>query len=276
VSAPQLPPQELDAPRFTLGRSLPWITTPLLLAVLVLAWHVYVQQAKMSAFILPAPAAVWAAWKQLILSPSLWQHTWATVYETLAGFFWASVIGVALGVALARLRWLELTLNPFIVASQVVPKVALVPLMIVWFGFGFTSKIVIAAILAFFPIFTNTMLGVKSVERGHRDVMVSLNATRWMVFRRLELPSSLPYVLTGMEIGVVLAIIGAVVGEFLGGNTGLGYLLVAKMGAYETDALFAVIVHMTMVGFVFYFAIGAIRRLLIPWHESVAMEKVSL
>ena len=274
MSAPQ-PPQELDAPRFTLGRSLPWITTPLLLAFLILGWHLYVEGSKISAFILPAPAAVWASWKQLILSASLWQHTWATVYETLAGFFWASLIGVALGVALARLRWLELTLNPFIVATQVVPKVALVPLMIVWFGFGFTSKIVIAAILAFFPIFTNTVLGVKSVERGHRDVMVSLNATRWMVFRRLELPSSLPYVLTGMEIGIVLAIIGAVVGEFLGGNTGLGYLLVAKMGAYETDALFAVIVHMTMVGFLFYFAIGAVRRLLIPWHESVAVEQAS-
>lgn len=274
MTAPQ-PPPELNAPRFTLGRSLPWITTPLLLAVLVLAWHLYVEGSKISAFILPAPAAVWAVWKQLILSASLWQHAWATVYETLSGFFWASLVGVALGVALARLRWLELTLNPFIVATQVVPKVALVPLMIVWFGFGFTSKIVIAAILAFFPIFTNTVLGVKSVESGHRDVMVSLNATRWMVFRRLELPSSLPYILTGMEIGVVLAIIGAVVGEFLGGNSGLGYLLVAKMGAYETDALFAVIAHMTMVGFLFYFAIGAVRRLLIPWHESVEIEKSS-
>ena len=93
------------------------------------------------------------------------------------------------------------------------------------------------------------------------------------VIRRLELPSSLPYILTGMEVGIVLAIIGAVVGEFLGGNTGLGYLLVARMAAYETDVLFAVIVHMTMVGFLFYFAIGVVRRILIPWHESVAAEK---
>lgn len=266
-------PKELDAPRFDAGKSLPWVTTPLLLAVLVLIWHFYVSESRISAFILPSPASVWAAWKEMIVAGATWRHTWATVYETLAGFFWASLIGVALGVALGRLRWLEVTLNPFIVATQVVPKVALVPLMIVWFGFGLTSKIVIAAVLAFFPILSNTVLGVKSVDSGHRDVMVSLNATRWMVFRRLELPSSLPYILTGMEVGIVLAIIGAVVGEFLGGNTGLGYLLVARMSAYETDVLFAVIVHMTMVGFLFYIAIGVVRRLLIPWHESVAIEK---
>lgn len=266
-------PRELAAPRVSLGGFLPWLTTPLLLAMLVLVWHVYVSESRISAFILPSPAAVWAAWKEMIVAGPTWQHTWATIYETLAGFFWASLVGVALGVALGRLRWLEITLNPFIVATQVVPKVALVPLMIVWFGFGMTSKIVIAAILAFFPILSNTVLGVKSVDSGHRDVMVSLNATRWMVFRRLELPSSLPYILTGMEVGIVLAIIGAVVGEFLGGNTGLGYLLVARMAAYETDVLFAVIVHMTMVGFLFYFAIGVVRRILIPWHESVAAEK---
>lgn len=266
-------PRELAAPRVSLGGFLPWLTTPLLLAMLVLVWHVYVSESRISAFILPSPAGVWAAWQEMIVAGPTWQHTWATIYETLAGFFWASLVGVALGVALGRLRWLEITLNPFIVATQVVPKVALVPLMIVWFGFGMTSKIVIAAILAFFPILSNTVLGVKSVDSGHRDVMVSLNATRWMVFRRLELPSSLPYILTGMEVGIVLAIIGAVVGEFLGGNTGLGYLLVARMAAYETDVLFAVIVHMTMVGFLFYFAIGVVRRILIPWHESVAAEK---
>ncbi len=268
-----LPPPELGARRATLGSALPWITTPLLLVLFFGIWHVYVSSTGISAFILPAPAAVWEGWKELMVTRSTWTHTWTTIYETLAGFFWASLIGVSLGVALGRVRWLELTLNPFVIATQVVPKVALVPLMIVWFGFGMTSKIIIAAVLAFFPILTNTVLGVKSVDPGHRDVMTSLNATRWMVFRRLELPSSLPYILTGMEIGVVLAIIGAVVGEFLGGNQGLGYMLVAKMNAYETDMLFAVIIHMTMVGFLFYFAIGAMRRLLIPWHDSVVIER---
>ena len=121
---------------------------------------------------------------------------------------------------------LEKMLNPFIVATQVVPKVALVPLFVVWFGFGITSKVVIAAVLAFFPILLNTLLGVKSVDRGHREVLASLNASRWQSIIELEFPSALPYILTGMEVGVVLAIIGAVVGEYLGGSQGLGNLAV--------------------------------------------------
>ena len=193
------------------------------------------------------------------------------MYATLLGFAWALAVGVPLGITIGRRRWLEATLNPFIVATQVVPKVALVPLFVVWFGFGVTSKVIIAAVLAFFPILTNTVLGVKSIDAGHRDVMTSLNATRWQVFRRLELPACLPYILTGMEVGIVLAIIGAIVGEYLGGNTGLGALLIAKMNAFETDALFAVIGQMTLLGFVFFFAIGALRRLLIPWHQSSGM-----
>jgi NitT/TauT family transport system permease protein len=205
----------------------------------------------------------------MLSSSRAWGHTWLTVYVTLMGFAWALVIGVGLGVLLGRMRWLELTLNPFIVATQVIPKVALLPLFVVWFGFGNTSKVIVAAILAFFPILTNTVLGVKSVDMGHRDVMTSLNASRWQIFRRLELPSSLPYILTGMEVGIVLAIIGAIVGEYLGGNAGLGFMLVSKMNGYETDGLFAVIIQMTLLGFFFYFATGALRRLLIPWHPSV-------
>jgi len=247
---------------------LPWITTPALFLVLVGIWHLYVAETGISAFILPSPGSVWDAWLEMLDSPRAWRHTLATIHVTLIGFAWALVVGVGLGVLIGRVRWLEQTLNPFIVATQVVPKVALVPLFVVWFGFGPTSKIIVAAVLAFFPILTNTVLGVKSVDAGHRDVMVSLNATRWQIFRRLELPSSLPYILTGMEVGIVLAIIGAIVGEYLGGNAGLGYMLIARMNAYETDSLFAVIIHMTILGFVFYFGIGALRRFLIPWHAS--------
>jgi NitT/TauT family transport system permease protein len=147
--------------------------------------------------------------------------------------------------------------------------VALVPLFVVWFGFGITTKVIVAAVLAFFPIFSNTVLGVKSVELGHRDVMQSLNASRLQIFLKLDLPSALPYILTGMEVGIVLAVIGAVVGEYLGGNEGLGYMAVASMNAYDTTQLFAVIIQLTLLGFLLYLAIGALRRWLIPWHHSV-------
>lgn len=247
---------------------LPWITTPFLLVALVAIWHVYVQWSGISPFILPSPGSVWAEFVLLLQSPRTWPHIYATVYATLVGFFWAIVVGIGLGVVIARVRWLEQTLNPFIVATQVIPKVALVPLFIVWFGFGITSKVIVAAVLAFFPILTNTVLGVKSIDEGHRDVMTSLNASRWQVFRRLELPSALPYILTGLEVGIVLAIIGAIVGEYLGGNQGLGHMLIARMNAFETDEMFAVLAYMSILGFVFYFTIGALRKLLIPWHAS--------
>ena len=252
--------------------ALPWLTTPLLLIALVLLWQAYVGASRISAFILPPPAAVWAAWLDLLRSPRGWADTGTTVYETLVGFAWGLVFGVGLGVLIGRLRWLETTLNPFIVGIQVVPKVAFVPLFVVWFGFGMTSKVIVAAVLAFFPILTNTVLGVKSIDAGHRDVMTSLNASRLAIFRRLELPSALPYILTGMEVGIALAIIGAIVGEYLGGNSGLGYLLIAKMNAFETDGLFAVMIHMTILGFAFYLAVGLLRRLLIPWHQSAGRD----
>lgn len=262
------PPEALSKKRFTRDGVLPWITTPVLLILLVGGWHLYVDWSRISAFILPSPGSVWTEWVDMLSNPRAWHHTWMTVYATLVGFAYALVIGVTLGVLIARVRWLELTLNPFIVATQVIPKVALVPLFVVWFGFGITSKVIVAAVLAFFPILTNTVLGVKSIDEGHRDVMTSLNASRWQVFRRLELPSALPYILTGMEVGVVLAIIGAIVGEYLGGNAGLGHMLIARMNAFETDEMFAVLIHMSILGFLFYFTIGALRKMLIPWHAS--------
>lgn len=249
-------------------RLLPWVTTPILLAIIVGIWGSYVRMTGVSPFILPSPGAVWDNWLRMLGDSRTWHHIMMTAYATVAGFSWALVVGVVTGVLIGRFRWVELTLNPFIVATQVMPKVAFVPLFIVWFGFGITSKVIVAAVLAFFPIMTNTVLGVKSVDAGHRDVVTSLNATGWQKFRRLELPSSLPYILTGMEVGIVLSIIGTIVGEYLGGSTGLGYMMIARMNAFQTDQLFAVIIFMAMLGFFFYFAIGLLRRVLIPWHQS--------
>ena len=244
------------------------LSSPLLLFLLLAGWQWYVAASGVSPFILPGPGDVWSGFVELLRTPSTWRHVWVTVEETLGGFALASVAGVLLGVPVGKLPWLERTLNPFIIASQVVPKVALVPLFIVWFGFGSTSKVVVAAVIAFFPVFTNTVLGVQSIDPGHREVMTSLNASRLAQFTRLELPSAAPYILTGMEVGIVLAIIGCVVGQYLGGNAGLGYLLVAQMNAYQTDMLFAVIVLLTLVGWAFYVLVSLARRALVPWHRD--------
>ena len=250
-------------------RALRWLTPPLLIVGFFVAWELYVALFKVSRFILPPPTRVWTAFVDLLREERTLRHTVITVEETLAGFAIAIVVGVGLGTLLGKVRWLEQALNPFVVATQVVPKVALVPLFILWFGFGITSKVVIAAVLAFFPILTNTVLGVKSIDTGHRDVMDSLNARRWDTFWNLELPSALPYILTGMEVGIVLATIGAVVGEYLGGSEGLGSLAVSTLNALQVDTLFAVILLLTLIGLALYLGIVWLRRLLIPWHESV-------
>jgi NitT/TauT family transport system permease protein len=252
------------------ARNLP---APALLIAFLLVWQLYVTEANVSPFILPGPLRVIGALGELLSRVSTWRHAWVTIQQTTLGFLAACVLGVGLGVLVGKTPWLERTLNPFVIASQVVPKVALAPLFVVWFGFGDASKVIIAAVLAFFPIFTNAVLGVKSIDLGHGDVMTSLNASAWARFRRLDLPSAAPYLLTGMEVGIVLAIIGCVVAQFIGGNDGLGYLLIDTMNAYQTDLLFAVIVLLTVIGFLFYLAIGALRRVLIPWHESAGQPR---
>jgi NitT/TauT family transport system permease protein len=268
-----VPPQRRRSLSFRIGQIPAWLGSLLLLAIFLGVWEGYVRAFNVSAFLLPPPSTVVIAWLEALTSSVLWFHTWITVVETVLGFLIAVVIGVGLGALLGKLPRLEQTVNPFIVATQVVPKVALVPLFVVWFGFGLAPKIIIAAVLAFFPILMNTILGVKSVDRGHREVLMSLNASRWQQVTQLEFPSALPYILTGMEMGIVLSIIGAVVGEYLGGNQGLGNLAVKEMNSYNTTALFAVIVHLSVVGFAFYAMLVACRRFAIPWHESVQMSR---
>lgn len=250
------------------SRYLPFFTTPLLLAAMIGLWQWYVTSNPNSQYILPRPEKVWNRLIEFMTDSKSLNHIWVTLYETLAGFAIGSVIGIGLGFMVAKSRWLERTLNPFIIASQVIPKVALVPLFTFWFGFNPSSKIIIATLLAFFPLLSNVVLGVKSVEEGKHDLMNSLGASRWARLVHVELPFALPYILTGMEVGVVLALIGAVVGEYLNPNGGLGATVVQSLNAFQLDKLFAAIVILTVIGFVFYAILAGARRFLIPWHET--------
>jgi NitT/TauT family transport system permease protein len=254
--------------RIRLGRALPWVSTAITLVLMIVIWKLVIAVFDVSPFVLPQPEDVIGGMGDLINSDGFWSDVRTTLTETLVGFSIALVLGIVGGTVLGRVVWLEQALRPVIVASQVVPKVALIPLFIIWFGFGITSKIIIVALLAFFPILLNVILGVRSVDTGHRDVMRSLNASRWQTFRRMEYPSTLPYVLAGMEVGIVFAVVGAVVGEYLGGDQGLGYRIVTSLNNLEAETLFAVIVVLTLFGFLLYLAVVGLKRLLIPWHES--------
>jgi NitT/TauT family transport system permease protein len=248
---------------------LPWIVTPSLVVVLIVAWQVIVTTFNVNPFIFPPPAAVWDAFVSLIGDARTWAATGTTVSEILLGFFIATVAGVVVGVTLGKLPWLEVSLRPLIVIAQVAPKVAFVPLFVIWFGFGLTSKVVLSALLAFFPIMLNVLLGVRSVEQGQREVMTSLNAKRGQTFTQLEMRSLQPYLFAGMEVGIVLATIGAIVGEYLGGNNGLGNMVVAAMNSLDAAMTFALILWLSIIGLVLYLIVNELKRFFIPWHESV-------
>lgn len=249
-------------------RVLPYIGTPIAVLVILAAWQGYVTASGISPLILPAPAAVFRALLALLARPDTYAQAAVTLAEAVGGFVIALFVGVTLGILFGKIRWLERALQPVIVAIQVVPKIALVPLFIVWFGFGMGSKVVIAAVLAFLPIMSNTILGVKSIERGHQEVMATLGAGRLPRLLLLELPSALPYVLTGMEVGIILAMIGAVVGEFLAGTAGMGHMAVSALNGFEVDALFAVIILLAVLGAVTYLAVVLLRRALTGWHAA--------
>lgn len=248
---------------------LPWLTTPLILVAFFFLWDLFVRVYDISELVLPPPLTVLDSLVDLVGDPQTWDHAEVTATETIGGFLIAVVCGVVVGVLLGKVPWLERSLRPLIVASQVVPKVALIPLFVIWFGFGMTSKVIMSAMLAFFPIMLNVQLGVRSVEAGQRDVMRSLNASRWQTYRHLDLKSTMPYVFAGMEVGIVFAIIGTIVGEYLGGSEGLGYLVVRTLNELNAPALFAVIILLSVLGLALYFVVHGLKRFVIPWHESV-------
>jgi NitT/TauT family transport system permease protein len=273
TAGPRPPATDPDAPvndRDSLLKWLPFISTPVLLLILIGSWQFAVSVIGVSRFILPAPLDVWDSLVGLVTGGTVWYHVWITLYEVLVGFFFALIVGTAVGAVLGRVVWLERAVQPALVALQVTPKVAFIPIFVIWFGFGTTSKIIMAGILAFFPIMLNVMLGVRSVDRGHRDVMRGLGASKWATFKSLELPSTLPYIFAGAEVGIVFAVIGAIVGEYLGGSEGLGHLVVRSLNALDAPQLFAVIVLLALMGSLLYAGVTLAKRLMIPWHDSVA------
>ncbi|WFP17126.1 ABC transporter permease [Citricoccus muralis] len=255
--------------RKKLLRILPWITTPGLLIVLFVVWEITVKALDVSPLILPPPSLIFEGLGSVLGEASTWSHIRVTVIQILIGFTAGTFAGVVVGVLLGKLPLLEASVRPLIIALEVIPKVALIPLFVIWFGFGMTTKIIIAGLLAFFPVMLNVLLGVRSVDRGHRDVMQSINASRWQTFKHLEVKSMMPHVFAGMETAIVLAVIGTIVGEYLGGNEGLGYLVVRTLNELNAPALFAVILILATIGLIMYFTVNSLKRFVIPWHESV-------
>lgn len=249
------------------------ITSPVavsvaLLAVLIGLWQLALIYFDPSPLVVPSPKDVAESLGRLLTSASTWHDTFVTLTEIIVGFAIAAVSGVLVGALLGKSRRLAASLSPFIVATQVMPKTPLIPIFIIWFGFGISTKVIIAALLAFFPIFSNTLNGVRSTPKGLLDLAEIQRLSATQRFRKIEFPSALPSIMTGFEVGIVLAVIGAVVGEFLGGSEGLGYRAIAAMNNFQTADLFAVILILTLVGYLLNLVVVLLRGVAIPWHES--------
>ena len=235
----------------------------LLFGVLIGSWEIAARRLGLSALVLPPPSQVAVALWNGLSSGYLWPHVGATAIELLLGLAAGCAVGFGAGVLLAELPALHRQLMPYVVVSQVVPKLALMPLFIVWFGFGLAPTVVITALICFFPLLETTLTGLAQVPAAQLDLFRMLGASRWQTLLRLKLPSGLPAVLAGLRVAVVLALVGVVVGEFIGASRGLGALVIAAQGSMDTPLMFAVLVLVSLLGLLLYrLALGLERRLL--------------
>ena len=235
----------------------------LLFALLIGGWEMAARRLGLSALVLPPPSRVTGALWHGLASGYLWPHVGATAIELLLGLVAGCAIGFGAGVLLAEVPALRRQLMPYVVVSQVVPKLALMPLFIVWFGFGLAPTVVITALICFFPLLETTLTGLAQVPAAQLDLFRMLGASRWQTLLRLKLPSGLPAVLAGLRVAVVLALVGVVVGEFIGASRGLGALVIAAQGSMDTPLMFAVLILVALLGLGLYqLALSLERRLL--------------
>jgi NitT/TauT family transport system permease protein len=241
----------------------------LLLAALLLAWEAACRTLAIPALVLPPPSAIAHALWQGLASGYFRPHLAATSLELLLGVLAGSLFGFGAGLALGEHATLRRLLMPYVVASQVVPKLALAPLFVLWFGFGMTSTVVITALICFFPLMENTLTALQQVPAERLELFRQLGATRAQTLWRLKLPQGLPTILAGLRVAVVLALVGAVVGEFIGASQGLGALVIASQGSMDTPLMFAVLVLIAGLGLAAYQATLLLERwLLLPFTRT--------
>ena len=240
---------------------------PLVLVVVVLAWEGIVRMWRIPEFLVPAPSAIGRALMAGLTSRLYVDHFGVTLYESLLGFLIATAGGIACGTLIAQFRVVERTLYPYLVALQTLPKIAIAPLLIVWLGFGITSKVVIAALVAFFPILVNVIVGLKTVDASKLDLMRSLDASRWQTFRYVTFPNALPFVFAGLDIAIVFSVLGAIVGEFVGSQRGLGNLILQFHTSLDIAGMFAVLLLLAALGVGLHLLIQAIQRRVIFWSQ---------
>lgn len=232
-------------------------------AVTLALWQAAVLATRVPAYYIPSPLNIAVAlWHGRQLYPV---HFAYTMYATLAGFAIAVVLGVVLGTLVSEVPLLERTVFPLLVAGQSMPRIALAPIVIVWFGFGVASKIVLAAFSAFFPVFLNMAHGLGTVNQEQIALLRSLRASRWQIFWYVKLPNTVPFLLAGANVAIIFSMLATIVAEFLGANRGMGYLIVQESSQLDTAGVFATIFILSLAGLVLHYGLHWLRRRLLGW-----------
>jgi NitT/TauT family transport system permease protein len=244
------------------------VLSAVILVSLLAGWELSVRAEVMPAFLLPAPSKLIGQFLTDITTPAtLWEALY-TFSEIIFGFAAGAVAGIGLGAAIALVPMIEKIVWPYIITLQTIPKVAIAPLLIIWFGFGIESKILIVALICFFPILVNAVAGFKGTDSRQVLLMSSMDATTWQLFRMVRLPNAVPFLIAGFQIAVVLSVIGAVIGEFLGASSGLGALIVIRQANMDVTGVFSVLAMLSIIGLSMNIAVTMLSRKLAFWSDT--------
>ena len=233
---------------------------------LLLAWEVGVRLLGIKEYLLPPPTRIWTEFVKR--APLVMGGAWVTTQEILGGYLLAVLVSIPFALAVTYSRFMENAVYPVVVFLQIVPKIAIAPLFIIWFGFGYTPKLLIVFLLSFFPIVVSSIAGFKAVDPEIMDFARTTGAGGWRLFAKIRLPQALPDIFTGMKVGAALSATAAIVAEFVASDKGLGYLLLQYNGNLDTPMVFAVIFLLSFIGLAVYYAVEFIERITIPWHAS--------
>lgn len=244
------------------------------LVALVLLWWLLSSAHVVKSYLLPSPGTTWLAIQHNV--SYLWSNLLTTVYETLAAFVISIVFGILAGVVMVYSKTIEKTLYPLLVLAQVVPKIALAPLFVVWLGFGNVPKILVAFLVAFFPVVVSSFVGLRSVDPEILDLAATMDASPLQVFFRFRFPASLPHLFSGIKVAATLAVTGAIVGEFVGSNNGIGNVILEANGNVNTPMLFAGLIVLSLFGIVLYLVVEVTERLVMPWHPSRRLQSTAV
>jgi NitT/TauT family transport system permease protein len=252
-------------------RLLRWLSYNLpamgLFVAIIVGWHLAVIGLDIREYLLPSPGAVWRA---MVGDEIPWaRHIWVTALEISGAFVLAGIAGVVLGLAIAWSTAMSRTLTPFLVFVNTLPKVAVAPLFLIWLGYGILPNMLIGALIGFFPVVINTAVGLTQIDQELIDLGRVFNAPKWKVFMKIRVPNAYPYILSALKITATSAVVGAIVGEFVASQRGLGYVIITSQSSMNTPVAFAALVWISILGLVLFGLVAGLARLLAPWATEV-------